>query len=54
MTEKYLFSEDDAVALCAFLEPMLAVDMRERKKASDMVDHSWLTVSEEEEEVGEW
>ena len=54
--EKYLFSEPDAEALCAFLEPMLAPDMRGRKRASEMVDHAWLTVTEEdgEMELEEW
>jgi hypothetical protein len=54
MTEKYLFSEEDAVSLCEFLEPMLMPDMRDRKKASDMVGHSWLTVTEADGEVSEW
>ncbi|KAG2155433.1 kinase-like protein [Suillus clintonianus] len=48
MTEKYLFSTSEADDLCAFLEPMLAVDQRERKEVIDMVDHHWLNVKDEE------
>ncbi|KAG1757337.1 kinase-like protein [Suillus lakei] len=48
MTEKYLFSTSEADDLCAFLEPMLAVDQRERKEVRDMVDHHWLDVKDEE------
>ncbi|OAX44845.1 kinase-like protein [Rhizopogon vinicolor AM-OR11-026] len=48
MTEKYLFSTSDTSDLCAFLEPMLAVDQRERKEIRDIVDHSWLNVKDEE------
>jgi serine/threonine-protein kinase SRPK3 len=48
MTEKYLFSTSEADALCSFLEPMLAVDQRERKEVRDMVDHHWLNVKDEE------
>ncbi|KAG2023644.1 CMGC/SRPK protein kinase [Coprinopsis cinerea AmutBmut pab1-1] len=53
MIEKYLYSEEDSDALCAFLEPMLKADMRERAHARDMLDHPWLDVSNEEE-VTEW
>lgn len=48
MTEKYLFSTSEADDLCSFLEPMLAVDQRERKEVRDMVDHHWLDVKDEE------
>lgn len=48
MTEKYLFSISEADGLCSFLEPMLAVDQRERKEVRDMVDHHWLDVKDEE------
>jgi serine/threonine-protein kinase SRPK3 len=53
MMEKYLYSENDAVALCDFLEPMLAVDHRDRKEAREMVGHPWMEV-DEDEWVGEW
>ncbi|KAG2146510.1 kinase-like protein [Suillus bovinus] len=48
MTEKYLFSISEANDLCSFLEPMLAVDQRERKEVRDMVGHFWLDVKDEE------
>ncbi|KIK49627.1 hypothetical protein CY34DRAFT_121644 [Suillus luteus UH-Slu-Lm8-n1] len=48
MTEKYLFSTSEADGLCSFLEPMLAVDQRERKEVRDIVDHHWLDVKDEE------
>lgn len=48
MTEKYLFGSSDTSDLCAFLEPMLAVDQRERKEVRDMIDHPWLVVKDEE------
>ncbi|KAF8559300.1 Pkinase-domain-containing protein [Imleria badia] len=48
MMEKYLLSKAAAVDLCAFLEPMLAVDQRERKEARDMIDHKWLHIKDEE------
>jgi serine/threonine-protein kinase SRPK3 len=55
MVEKYLFTTSEATALCNFLEPMLAVDQRERKEARDCVDHAWLHVRDEEwVGVGEW
>ena len=54
MTEKYLYNEADANALCAFLEPMLSADFRKRKPAREMVDHPWLEVTEADGEVGEW
>lgn len=41
MTEKYLFSEEDASILCAFLEPMLAVDFRDRVYARDVDFDIW-------------
>lgn len=49
MVEKYLLSNAAAVELCAFLEPMLAVDQRKRKEARDMIDYEWLHVKD-----GEW
>ncbi|KAG1826199.1 kinase-like domain-containing protein [Suillus subaureus] len=48
MTEKYLFSTSEADNLCSFLEPMLAVDQRERKEVRDMIDHHWLNVKDDE------
>jgi len=48
MMEKYLYKEKDAVALCDFLEPMLAVDQRDRKEARDMVGHPWMDVDVDE------
>lgn len=54
MTEKYLFTEVDAASLCSFLQPMLAVDMRERVHARDMIEHSWLTLHGEDEAIMEW
>jgi serine/threonine-protein kinase SRPK3 len=48
MMEKYLYKEKDAMALCDFLEPMLAVDQRDRKEARDMVNHPWMDVDEDE------
>ena len=54
MTEKYLFDEKQSGALCDFLLPMLAVDMRQRAHARDMLDHPWLTVAPEEEFFDEW
>lgn len=48
MLEKYLYTEEDASALCAFLEPMLAVDFRDRVYIRDMIDHPWLDVSNDE------
>ena len=51
MIEKYLHSEAESVALCDFLEPMLAVDMRERAHARDMKNHKWLQPSEIDEPV---
>ena len=53
MIEKYLYSEEDSAALCAFLEPMLAVDFRDRVNARDVTEHPWLDVSNEEESF-EW
>jgi serine/threonine protein kinase len=54
MVEKYLFSESDSVLLCEFLEPMLAIDMRERATASNMKDHKWLEPTEDDDVVTEW
>ncbi|KAH0838491.1 kinase-like protein [Lanmaoa asiatica] len=55
MVEKYLLSNTAAANLCAFLEPMLAVDQRKRKEARDMIDHEWLHVKDEEwAGVDEW
>lgn len=48
MMEKYLYNEKDAMALCDFLEPMLAVDQRDRKEARDMVGHPWMDLDEDE------
>ncbi|KAI4529016.1 kinase-like protein [Schizophyllum commune Loenen D] len=54
MMQKYLYSEADADALCNFLLPMLAPDFHKRARASDMIDHPWLTVTPADEVVGEW
>ncbi|KAF8078305.1 CMGC/SRPK protein kinase [Lyophyllum atratum] len=54
MMEKYLYTEANAVALADFLLPMLAIDMKQRKHARDMLDHLWLAPSPDDEEVGEW
>lgn len=51
MIEKYLYPETESVALCDFLEPMLAIDMRERAYARDMKNHKWLQPSEIDEPV---
>jgi serine/threonine-protein kinase SRPK3 len=53
MMEKYLYKEKDATLLCSFLEPMLAVDMRDRKEAREMIGHPWMEV-DEDEWVGDW
>ena len=50
MTEKYGYSESDAMALSDFLLPMLVVDMRERAHARDMLDHPWLLPCPDDEE----
>jgi serine/threonine-protein kinase SRPK3 len=49
MREKYLFDPEEADMLCSFLEPMLALDMRERASAGKMVNHPWLDVDWNEE-----
>ncbi|KAF8649716.1 hypothetical protein AX16_005488 [Volvariella volvacea WC 439] len=56
MIEKYLYTEADANSLCSFLEPMLKTDFKQRANARDLIDHSWLSVTPEEEgEIGdEW
>ncbi|KAJ7919069.1 kinase-like domain-containing protein [Mycena leptocephala] len=54
MQEKYLWSDSDAAILCTFLEPMLAIDPRNRTDAKDMLDHPWLEVSPADDVVGEW
>ncbi|KAH9050454.1 kinase-like protein [Lactarius hengduanensis] len=51
MREKYLFEHAEADALCSFLEPMLALDMRERASAGEMVNHPWLDVDWKEEAI---
>ncbi|KAG6820756.1 hypothetical protein H0H93_012020 [Arthromyces matolae] len=51
MMEKYMYPERDAVALADFLLPMLAVDMRERSHARDMLDHRWLSPCLDDEEL---
>jgi serine/threonine-protein kinase SRPK3 len=51
MREKYLFDHNEADAFCMFLEPMLALDMRERASASQMVNHPWLDVDWKEEAI---
>ncbi|KAI8983413.1 Pkinase-domain-containing protein [Trametes punicea] len=54
MIEKYLWSEPDAEALCAFLEPMLVIDHRKRAHARDMVNHPWLEVDPLSEDLWGW
>jgi len=54
MTEKYLLDEKQSDALCDFLLPMLAVDMRQRVHARDMLDHPWLSVAPEEGFFDAW
>ncbi|GLB36458.1 putative protein tyrosine kinase [Lyophyllum shimeji] len=54
MMEKYLYTNGDAEALSEFLLPMLAVDMKQRKHAREMLDHPWLVVSPDDEPIGEW
>ena len=54
MIEKYLFSEADATLLCEFLEPMLAIDMRDRSNARDLKDHRWLEPTVEDGIITEW
>ena len=49
MREKYLFEPAEADVLCSFLEPMLALDMRERASAGRMANHPWLDVDWNEE-----
>lgn len=51
MIEKYLYTETESIALCGFLEPMLAIDMRERAYARDMKNHKWLQLPETDELV---
>ena len=53
MMEKYLYKDKDAVMLCSFLEPMLAVDQRDRKEARDMVGHPWMDL-DEDEWIADW
>lgn len=54
MAEKYGYSVSDAAALSDFLLPMLAIDMKERAHARDMLDHPWLSPSPNDEELVEW
>ncbi|CAA7258752.1 unnamed protein product [Cyclocybe aegerita] len=54
MIEKYLFSEADSASLCSFLEPMLAVSMRERAHARDVKNNQWLELTDEERMATEW
>lgn len=54
MIEKYSYTEAEAAELCSFLDPMLAPDMRDRKHARDVVDHSWLMPTEADGIVTEW
>jgi len=49
MREKYLFTDEEADAFCAFLDPMLALDSRKRASAGEMVQHPWLDVEWERE-----
>jgi len=54
MMEKYLYNDDDAQALAAFLLPMLKTDMRERAHARDLIHHPWLNLSDDDEDIPEW
>lgn len=54
MIEKYLYTEEESAALCEFLEPMLAVDMRQRAYARDVKNHKWLEPCDSDESVAEW
>ncbi|KAF8641116.1 hypothetical protein AX17_000758 [Amanita inopinata Kibby_2008] len=54
MVEKYLYTDSDSTALCEFLKPMLAVDMRQRARARDMKTHEWLEPAEADEVVTDW
>ncbi|KAF7437138.1 serine/threonine protein kinase, CMGC group [Pleurotus ostreatus] len=54
MMEKYLYTDADATGLCDFLEPMLAPDMKDRKDAKDMLDHTWMRACAEDEPVDQW
>ncbi|PCH33298.1 kinase-like protein [Wolfiporia cocos MD-104 SS10] len=54
MVEKYAWSEQDAEALCEFLEPMLVIDHRKRKHARDMKEHKWLDVDLSSPELVGW
>lgn len=42
LTEKYRFSEQIAVEICAFLEPMLALNPAERITASQCLRNPWI------------
>ncbi|KAH9927525.1 kinase-like protein [Epithele typhae] len=54
MMDKYLWTERDAEAVCAFLLPMLTVDHQKRAHARDMVDHAWLEVDPLSEDLWGW
>lgn len=54
MSEKYLCTMEESRALCEFLEPMLAVDMRKRATAKEMKAHQWLQPSPSDEVVSDW
>jgi serine/threonine-protein kinase SRPK3 len=49
MTEKYLWSAQDAREFCRFLIPMLRVDWRERSTAGEATKDEWLEVN-----PGDW
>ncbi|TEB05182.1 kinase-like protein [Coprinellus micaceus] len=53
MIEKYLYADEDAAALCDFLEPMLAPDFRNRVTVRQTLEHPWLDISNETEAI-EW
>lgn len=50
MREKYAYTVADALALTAFLGPMLAVDHHKRASAGEMLKHPWLYVRDEDED----
>jgi hypothetical protein len=54
LVEKYLYTESDSRAVCAFLLPMLTVDFKHRAAARDMIGHKWLEVCDDDEVVEEW
>ncbi|KAL6299628.1 kinase-like domain-containing protein [Sparassis latifolia] len=54
MAEKYLWTEENSEAFCAFLEPMLIIDYRERMQARDLIHHPWLEVDLMSDDLCGW